>query len=425
MRTIFGKKMKLGNFSNNKVNIDNKGFSIVELLVAVAILAIVFVPTLKSFTTATITNSKAQSVQNATSLAEVVMEKVKSTSINALYDEAVNTGTMISNYTVGVDDILFLSDSDSSESSTFVNVPPFHITYSGITATQGQTFDADVIISADEYSESNNASASDANSFQVPVFKQVDSTKHMVLSWEINSMDLSAVGNIIDENVLDIKKIEKSKGDIIDSAKKNGVKTVKILLDNQESDGIKATCNVEYDAQNSIYKKTVDYLVYTGYFKELSDSGSDIGPNIYLFYSTMRGAGAENIFRYEKIFIEDNTGKQHDIYLILQNGLDCFQDNGDTTKLINIQMITKMKAEEPKLIPSNPTDGIIPISTSLPTKLYTNLNVGVNGVSNFYDKKAKNRIYSVDVNITKTGDTTGAVYANLHSTMGTGDEANN
>ena len=63
---------------------DNRGFSIVELVVCIAILAIASIPLYKSMTLAVKTDAKAQSMQNATSLAESVMEEIKMTSIDDL-----------------------------------------------------------------------------------------------------------------------------------------------------------------------------------------------------------------------------------------------------------------------------------------------------------------------------------------------------
>lgn len=60
---------------------NNKGFTLVELLVAVTILAIIVVPFMQSFVTAAKTNAKAKKIQNATELASNVMEELKSNDI--------------------------------------------------------------------------------------------------------------------------------------------------------------------------------------------------------------------------------------------------------------------------------------------------------------------------------------------------------
>lgn len=70
----------------NKASMINnqEGFSLVELLVAITILAIIVLPFLNSFVTASKTNSKAREQLVATTVAQNVMEEIKATSIEAL-----------------------------------------------------------------------------------------------------------------------------------------------------------------------------------------------------------------------------------------------------------------------------------------------------------------------------------------------------
>ena len=62
----------------------NKGFSLVELLVCVAILAIISIPLLNSFLVAGKTNEKAKKIQRTTTLAQNIMETVKSQNLSQL-----------------------------------------------------------------------------------------------------------------------------------------------------------------------------------------------------------------------------------------------------------------------------------------------------------------------------------------------------
>lgn len=63
---------------------ENKGFSLVELLVCVAILAMISIPLLNSFLVAGRTNEKAKIIQRTTTLAQNIMETVKSQSLSEL-----------------------------------------------------------------------------------------------------------------------------------------------------------------------------------------------------------------------------------------------------------------------------------------------------------------------------------------------------
>lgn len=63
---------------------ENKGFTLVELLVCVAILAIISVPLLNSFFVAGKTNEKAKEIQRTTTLAQNIMETVKGQNLSQL-----------------------------------------------------------------------------------------------------------------------------------------------------------------------------------------------------------------------------------------------------------------------------------------------------------------------------------------------------
>ena len=158
--------MNIQDFETEKLN--NNGFSLVELLVAVAILSVIVVPIMKSFTTSAITSAKAQSMQNATSLAEKQMEIVKTKTIKQL-----------------IEDDGFIKDESNNS---------YKGKYKGVTATNGEKFDVYVDITSDKYSKESAADVSDINSIELPKLYDIQNSKpHAVISWEINEYDMSAV----------------------------------------------------------------------------------------------------------------------------------------------------------------------------------------------------------------------------------------
>ena len=60
---------------------DNRGITLVELIVSIAILAIIVLPFLNAFVTATKTNVKARNKMNATHLATNIMEGIENNSM--------------------------------------------------------------------------------------------------------------------------------------------------------------------------------------------------------------------------------------------------------------------------------------------------------------------------------------------------------
>ena len=70
---------------------NNKGISLIEIIVTVSIIAIVVVPLISGFFTAMEINSDSRRIQNATYIAQDVMEIVKAKDIDALMQYSVDT----------------------------------------------------------------------------------------------------------------------------------------------------------------------------------------------------------------------------------------------------------------------------------------------------------------------------------------------
>lgn len=71
----------------NKISKDNKGFTLVELIVTVVILALVTAPFLSSFVTASNTNSKSIRLQEANELSQYIIEQCKAMSFDDIKTE--------------------------------------------------------------------------------------------------------------------------------------------------------------------------------------------------------------------------------------------------------------------------------------------------------------------------------------------------
>ena len=69
-----------------KRQLNNEGFSLVELLIAIVILSIIVVPLLHSFVTSARTNAKSRTTMHATAIAEDVMEMFEAHSLEEMSD---------------------------------------------------------------------------------------------------------------------------------------------------------------------------------------------------------------------------------------------------------------------------------------------------------------------------------------------------
>lgn len=421
--------------SDNKSIInDNSGLSIVEVLVAVAILAIVFVPLLKTFTQASTINSKAQKLQNVTSLAEGVMEDVKGKSIQELHDLAVDDPKV---------SFLPLDKDGTLTKGNLNNVPPYTVTYENVTATQGITYDAVVTISTDNYKSTDRSDArkanklshnddigdvSDANIRELPQINKVDSNKNAVLSWELNKYDNKALENLAAENSVTDSDIATLKESYKDTAEK--YINIEIKEDTDTS-STKVSCEVEYKT-GTASGKSLKYLVYTGYFVEPLIS-EPAGPDIYLFYTLSENVkdGASNIadpIKKENIKIEDKTtGKRHNVYFIMQDGVDKLSTTNGSEVTLDISgsgYSESIYYDKTSIFTDAITylaGGSTPDDESDDVYFFSNLKDKNGNSGELFNSKSKDRIYYVTVEIKEHGKP--EVLGTYTSTMQTGAEA--
>lgn len=379
--------MNIQDFETEKLN--NNGFSLVELLVAVAILSVIVVPIMKSFTTSAITSAKAQSMQNATSLAEKQMEIVKTKTIKQL-----------------IEDDGFIKDESNNS---------YKGKYKGVTATNGEKFDVYVDITSDKYSKESAADVSDINSIELPKLYDIQNSKpHAVISWEINEYDMSAVQTLA-------YKTTKTAAEICNKGKK--------ITNINMSDEGSVTCTVEYCGADSSEgsKDNLKYQVYTnvlGKAYEITDLNKDDGgPHLYILYTMSEHInGTENqYFKNEEIHITDNTKRpdsskkyRQNIYIVMQHDLKDMRDGNSNLKVyIEGKAICikkdgypdKTKLLLPDAMEDEPFANKWQLNTDEDSYLYTNFLPASEDVdaSLFYGEK-KDRIYQVRVRLVKTGD---------------------
>ena len=412
--------------SDNKSIInDNSGLSIVEVLVAVAILAIVFVPLLKTFTQASTINARAQKLQNVTSLAEGVMEDVKGKSIQELHDLAVDDPKV---------SFLPLDKDGTLTKGNLNNVPPYTVTYENVTATQGITYDAVVTIATENYKNKTKGAddigdVSDANIRELPQINKVDSNKNAVLSWELNKYDNKALENLAAENSVSGSDIATLKESYKDTAEKYINIEIK---EDSETSSTKVSCEVEYKTGKNASDKSLKYLVYTGYFVEPVDSGVS-GPDIYLFYTLSENVkdGASNIadpIKKENIKIEDKTtGKRHNVYFIMQDGIDKLSTTNGSEVTLDISgsgYSETVSYDKFSIIPDAITllaGASTPDDESDDVYFFSNLEDKNGNNGELFNSKSKDRIYYVTVEIKEHGKP--EVLGTYTSTMQTGAEA--
>ena len=421
--------MKLEKLVFDKFNKDNSGFSIVELVVAVAIMAVIFTPVLRSFTTGSLTNSRAQKLQNATSTAEDVMEEVKGTSIKKLYEEATASDDII--FLSGADATDYLSGGTHSSDSADYDNRPYVIIYKNKTATQGKTYDICVEIDSEPYNkdvdeDSDSDRASGINKAELPQLYDIrDSKDHAVLSWEMSKYDSGAFKNLVEE----IAKKDSEKSDVETNIRKYGTKTTTVTFDDVLG-YVDITCDVEYSCVDEtghlIYPKTLKYNVYSGRLQNLDPdekTNSNGGPHAYLFYA-MSVLNTNDYFPHEIINIVDNTTSSgtHNAYLMLQNDDKKLNDleYNNSPKKADVQ-IWYNDAELLKRSGASFTLDEDDLEDLKAKSIYTNLASADPDFTQgkLYDVKKKDRVYKVKVTVY---DGTEIAAENV-SSMSSGQEA--
>ena len=375
---------------NRQQRHDNKGFSLVELLVCVSIMAIAAVPLMKALGMSAKVNGRAQSIQNATSLAEGVMEEVKS----------LSTSELESKY----------------GSANFVNVgtataPVYEMTKTGVTSTQGETFDVKATIKADAYGDSgspvdfDSSAASNenvllANSVKLPVLENIDTLTQVALTkQDFTKYDADAENYFANcqayHRVVTILK----KDIVID---KNyymfgGHPTIEVK------------CTVTYTLDPSATPvETYTRELYSGTYSKSTDN--DLDTNIYLFYE--KSIGTETITINDNVPAigdnSDNDKHKHDVYFINQSstpnalaGITVTVNYAPDTAIVLTDGSTGINAvdAEGKI---ERVDGTTGEHMPENSALYT--NTGTSGT--FYKSEASIRVYDITVEITKTGEST-------------------
>lgn len=376
---------------------NNAGFSLVELLVAVAILSVIVVPIMRSFTTSAITSAKAQSMQNATSLAEKQMESIKTKTIKQLENEKDESGNF-----------RFAKNTDSNGNVSYKGK------YSNVTATNGEKFDVYVDITSDKYSGSVSTDVSDINNIELPKLYDIqDSKPHAVISWEINEYDMSAVETLA-------YKTTKTEQQICNNGKK-------ITNINMSDDG-SITCTVEYCGAGSPEggKDNLKYQVYTnvlGNAYEIVDLNKDDGgPHLYILYTMSEhiNGTTNQYFKNEEIHITDNTKRpdsskkyRQNIYIVMQHDLKDMRDGNSSLKVkVDGNAICIKNDGYPDkttlTLPDDITSSDLyankwQINTDEEAFLFTNFQKGSTDTeaSLFYGEK-KDRVYQVRVRLFKS-----------------------
>lgn len=370
-----------------QMNIDNnKGFTLVELIICVAILLIATIPIAQSIGTAQRKNSKAQSIQNATSLAESVMEEIKGSTVEELQTR-YNGGSVLNDPGAGGYDSTAAKLYSGVETVSGKEAPYYILSMPQKASAEGEKFDVLATIKTSTYRSSEDGSddtAGDANSIKLPKVEEIN-TVYMtaITAREINKYDEAALDYFTEYSVNRASCSVVSKEIVI--TKKN------------EAGAVNVTCDVEYTSDTGIlYSREIFSGTYT------PDASGVVPNNIYIFYRKYLSSN-------ESVVVNDTaTNCGHKVYFVMQDGVTDISGTSVTLSGTSISVSTNsdLGYTDPvtgDTIPGRLKDGDYELITNLDS-------VGVEG--KIYEEKARDRVYSIEVVLTKNSE----VMATLTST---------
>lgn len=175
---------------------DNAGFTLVEVLVCIAILGIVFSVIMQSFITGGNLNRKAHLNQQATALAQETAELFQTNSIEYLSQAGV--------FAVPKEDVVVWPSGITEEQKKQYPEELFRkCTFEkpGMPAADGTLYDVEVILDASPYSVVDGAgrNAESANSRETGLFQHMDPMKNAVIIGQLNTYDDSIAATMLDQ----------------------------------------------------------------------------------------------------------------------------------------------------------------------------------------------------------------------------------
>lgn len=307
----------------HEVKTKNGGYTLIEILVAVAILVIVVIPLLHSFVTAARLNARAKSEQEATTIAQNLMENAKAVPMEELLSSAEVCKDEAGNEIIGKY-IIYYDEIDFNE-RTYCAVAELDASpYRKEDETQEDLYN-DIGL-ADVTSMSNKTDAF----FVQDITGDTDAAKYFGMESVVLPAMYRDITVDIDKNAL-------------------GEETVRVT--------------VKYEYNGAFYTNVENACIY-------SNTNNKELKNVYLFFQPMytsNGGSAK-----ESIHVNNNAGIPLDVYLVKQN-------NGSSTVLqernyrVDVDITEKNRTEFTK-------DG----SYFVLTDLQTNLDKGQNQIKLTY-----------------------------------------
>lgn len=376
---------------------DNKGFSLLELMIAVIILAIIIVPMLRGFVSSHNVNAKSRHLMRATTLAQDEMEIFEKEKLEDLLvmEDTDPAGNKIPRYTV---DEKKMQKTDPADSTKQLE----HITYQfkreGVINDESGRDMFDVVVTLDPTVSPDGAPAG--------VYETTNTEKMLVMN-TVSGVDSATYiqrvrnevnANGADEEVYKLYAIRQLPDGITgqswtaDMFGQELKRTITLKIEQEDQAGVMTTvAKIRYDYETQYGNVPPEYRNYTTkdkiFFNNAQTLDEDGNPielkSVYLYYApryndTSLASLVGKTISPDEIIIENKDKLPVNIYIIRQNILD---PTDDTKKLgVYWDETTKsMKYEVPDDYEVNVTinEGFGADGKTY-GRYFTNLNLGQN-----------------------------------------------
>lgn len=278
---------------------NNKGFSLLELLVAVAVLAIIVIPLLHSFVTAAKTNAKAKKIMEATTAGQNVIEEVKSADFSDYVADAVKA-------------TIPLSDTDTTPRKDSEGRTLYQYTKEVYpVVVNGRQFRAVVNFNPYDYSTPESGVVEDTD-YNSKLFSNLSSLSKANNAFYIQdeAEEINAAKEIDADNYEDV--LESMSRKIVFRVEHNAATTVsRVLVSVTYTDERPAP-----DGTGRSYCPLVDQEIYSNSM-ELSNTLSNLFICYYPMYNNSSAATPT-----ETIEIDNTSNYKLGVYLVKQTGRD-------------------------------------------------------------------------------------------------------
>lgn len=375
----------------------NKGFTLVELLIAVTVLAVVIVPMAHIFIQAAVKNGKAKKEHNASVVAQNVMEQYKFTSLEKL---VVDHNNFDADSIEQID-----TDGDFLADKYVFNAYDSNMTKSGgkyyIRGASKEKYFVTVTVDPNTYKSAPGASQTLINSYITPNLSDIYDGNNIVVADEVKRYDdvstvkLGSSGDrsgITKTTTIEVKTTITPA--VPGGAKANYKTSVSILCDYEKAGAVYST------------RKFVASKEYT----PVSASGNGEIPEIYVMYPLYNEGTASDfssdVIKVAHKYVLTGTASMSDmteaakVYIVEQN-----RAAGSTKKGIDYNNVYKgtFYTNDP---------AATPISSSLDlVDIYANFE-GIDDLTK--GDKSENSLYGITVEV-REGSPTGKVVVKLES----------